>query len=125
MQFGGVDYTLESTPGIRELNLSYPANESAALLAIDWWSPSEYKEHTFSTLLIGMVWILVVLVVMALSFVAVWSVCFAIDRLAVQPHDDEKVMVTIESRVTAPSTSVMVTIDSRVTASSTSEVQRP
>ena len=103
-------------PTIRELNLSYPlsANESAAaMVMVDWWTPSETESHTFATVLVGVVWIFVVLVVMALTFVVVWGVCFAIDKLGVNANSDEEMMVDIESRVTAPSTSEQ------------SEVQRP
>ena len=114
--FGDEEYTVTMDPTIRELNLSYPlsANESAAaMVMVDWWTPSETESHTFATVLVGVVWIFVVLVVMALTFVVVWGVCFAIDKLGVNANSDEEMMVDIESRVTAPSTSEQ------------SEVQRP
>jgi len=84
-----------------ESSTTYPVNEITA----DVWESGEYEEST-SAVFVGILEMLAVLVVAAIVLlVLMWSVRSVVDRFGVRAGRDEKVMVSVNSRVSAASLS--------------------
>lgn len=108
--FDNDEYNVPLPAQIREVELSYPPNDTAAFIAAERWTPNEYEDHMFSSLAEGVIWILFTLLMLFLSFVLVWTSTCVWKKYILGAHGEEKAAVTITktpARVPAPSVSTV------------------